>query len=410
MLAAALVVGACSSSAADDAERVGPQPEPDPAVQGGSDASPADGGARDTSGGPTGQYEPGPPHVQLIGRFDTRDPNAPRCAWPGCRIVARFEGTYVAVRLSESWEAWMDGAPSEWDATVDGVTQKLVMSAGEHEYVLASSLPPGEHLVELYKRSEAQNGTTQFHGFDFRGGTLLSPPVRKTRRIEIIGDSQPAAFGVEGLDYPEHDCPGVDHGAQWQNFRKSFGARLEEILDAEVYGTVYSGKGIAKNIWHFDPETMPIVYWRALPVDKTSTWNPASFVPDVIVLMLGGNDFAIGKPVDTGPASLAEFTAAYRAFAGDLRAAYPQAKIIFAISPSVRDDEPAGRNSRTNVKEGVRVVTEERNAAGDRDISWFEPALAQKSELNACNGHGNPDFHLRVAQEIAAVIRQKTGW
>ena len=33
-----------------------------------------------------------------MGRFDTADPAGPKCSWPGCRIIARFEGTRVSVR------------------------------------------------------------------------------------------------------------------------------------------------------------------------------------------------------------------------------------------------------------------------------------------------------------------------
>jgi lysophospholipase L1-like esterase len=283
------------------------------------------------------------------------------------------------------------------------------MQAGPHDYAIATNLPPGPHLVELYKRTETQTGTTQFLGFDFEGGMLLPPPLRKMRRIEIIGDSQPAAFGVEGLDYPELDCPGVDHGAQWENFRKSFGARLGEIFDAEIQGTVYSGKGFAQNIWVFDPDTMPVLYPRAIPVDKTSAWDAAGFVPDVILIMMGGNDFAVGKPEDHGPATVEAFTNAYRSFVASLRGTYPKAPIVFAVSPSVKDYDPQ-HMARTWIKQGVVTVTNERTSAGDTLVSWTEPAVATPEELTGCNGHGNPAFHQRVAVELSAIVREKTGW
>lgn len=199
----------------------------------------------------------GPPRIDFIGRFDTREPASPTCGWPGCRIVARFEGTGVSARLEEITESWMEGGPSEWDVTIDGqLRPKLVMTAGTKDYVLATELPRGVHVVELYKRNEAQTGLTRFHGYDFGDGTLLAPPGRHVRKIEIIGDSQPAAFGVDGVGQGPM-CPGFTWAAQWQDFHKSFGARLGEGLSAEVSGTVYSGKGIVKNVWHPDKETMP---------------------------------------------------------------------------------------------------------------------------------------------------------
>jgi hypothetical protein len=353
----------------------------------------------------------GPPAVQFIGRFDTRDPDGPKCAWPGCRIVARFSGTSATARLREIDQAWMEGAPSEWDVAIDGTwLPKFVMNANAtNELVIAKALPPGVHVVELYKRSEAQTGVVQFLGFDFGDGTLLPPPARKKRRIEIIGDSAASAFGVEGVGLGP-DCPGYDWAAQWENFRKSFGVRLGDALDAEVFGTVYSGKGMSKNIWPADKDTMPIIFLRADPLDPKSTWDFTSFIPDVVVVMMGGNDFAIGQPYDEGPATLADFTEAYAAFVALLRQRYESAQIFLVTSASVSDAQPPGRNTRTNVVTGITDVLSRRVSAGDDKVHGVMPRVAQPSELTGCNGHGGPELHQRLADELAEVVRSRTSW
>lgn len=356
-------------------------------------------------------HEPmGAPAVQLIGRFDVRDEAGPLCAWPGCRIIARFQGSSVSVRLNEIDESWMEGAPSEWDVAIDGVWQsKLVTVPGEKVYVIKADLPTGEHVIELFKRSEAQNGTTQFLGFDFGAGSLLAPPPRKARRLEIIGDSAAAGFGVEGVGLGP-DCPGPDWAAKWQNFRRSLGVRLGEGLDAEVVGTVYSGKGMAKNIWHPDKETMPVIFSRSNPNDPTTSWDFSSYVPHVVVIMIGGNDFAVGQPTDEGPATVEAFTAAYEAFVVTLRDRYPEAHVFLVTSPSVTDAEPAGRSSRTNVMAGIANVISRRNGAGDTRVHAIAPPVADASELTGCNGHGSPEFHRRVANDLTPTIQAKTGW
>lgn len=410
-LGALTLLPACSSSEGAPAVETGPgafAPAPSEPPAAPSDGPPRPAPSRDA--GPP-REEQGPPAVQLVGRFDERGSEGPVCAWPGCRIVARFEGTEVKVRLREIQKPWMAGGPSEWDVAVDGVWQpKLVLAEGEQEVVLATGLPPGEHQIELYKRSEAQNGATQLLGFDFGpGGALLPPPPRRARRIEIVGDSQPAAFGVEGVGFGP-DCPGEDYAARWQSFRRSFGARLGERFEAEVQGTVYSGKGIVRNIWRPDTETMPVLYGRSNPLEAASRFDPSSYVPDAIVVMLGGNDFAIGQPYDDGTPPLAEFTAGYDAFVGTLRGHYPQAHIFLATSPSVSDVEPAGRQSRTSVLAAVRAVVEGRNAGGDARVHEATASPAQKSELTGCNGHGSPAFHDRVAAELAAIVGPALGW
>lgn len=339
-----------------------------------------------------------------------RDTDGPRCGFPGCRIVARFDGTTVSARLSESMDSWMAGGPSEWDVSIDGVLHpKLVTQLGAKTYVLAKDLPAGVHLVELYKRSEAQNGTTQFLGYDFGEGTLLPPPARKKRRIEIVGDSSVAAFGVEGVEFfPK--CPGLDYSARFQNFRLSMGARLGEALDAEVAGTVYSGKGIVKDIWRPDTETFPKVFQRALPIDPSSTWDFSRYVPEAVVSMIGGNDFAIGQPVDDGPATLAAFTDGYEAFVTDVRSRYPNAHVFLVTSPSAFDDAPEGRATRTNILTGIATVVARRNNAGDSKVYAVTPPIAAPEELKGCGGHGTPQFHQRLANELAPLIRARTGW
>jgi lysophospholipase L1-like esterase len=371
---------------------------------GATDAHPAVGDAA------VPQEDAGPPAVRFIGRFDTRNAAAPVCGFPGCRIVANFSGTGVKVRLEENVEAWMEGGPSEWDVTIDGVLQpKLVLELGAKDYVLASGLPAGPHTVELYKRSESQNGVTTFLGYDFGSGTLLPPPLPATRRIEIVGDSAAAGFGIEGVGLGP-DCPGPDWSAHWQNFHKAFGALLGEALSADLNATIYSGKGLVRNIWRSDPVTMPIVYKRANPIDQSSVFDLSSFVPDVIVMMMGGNDFALGQPEDNGPTPLPEFTQATRDMVTTFRSYAPQAHVFLVVSPSVSDDAPPGRQSRTNVTTAFDTVASERAAAADPRVYSVAPPIAPASELTGCNGHGNPAFHVRVAEQLGVMVKQKTGW
>jgi lysophospholipase L1-like esterase len=351
--------------------------------------------------------------VQYIGRFDKSDPNAPRCAYAGCRILVRFDGTKMTAKMQEEFFDWMEAAPSEWDVIVDGQTKdKIVMSAAETEFVLADGLTKGTHVVELYKRSEPQTGTTKFVSYDLAGGTLLSPPARKTRRIEIVGDSSSTGYGVEGVGLTDSTgkCPGFNHAAKYENFRKAYGAVLGTLVDAEVYSSSLSGKGIYQNIWSEDFDTLPMLYTRTLPMqDQTDTWD-FSWKPDVVIVMAGGNDFAIRKPTNTPPATVEQFTQAYRDLVAKMRAEYPAAHLVLTVSPTTDDEEPAGSNTRTNIKTGAQTVATERNGQGDAKVYFFEPVKALKSEMTGCFGHGSPEYHQRVAKEFETFVKPKLGW
>ena len=364
----------------------------------------AEAGAGDS---PVAQGPQGPPAIGFVGRFDTKDPAGPKASWPGSRIVIRFEGEGLTVRFDDELASDKPG-PSEWDATIDGVLQpKFVLARGPADYVVAKGLTPGVHVVELYKRSESQVGVTQLLGVDYHGGKLLAPPTPAGRRIEIIGDSAATAFGVDGLG---PTCPGANDAATYESFRESWGALLGAKFGADVHGTSYSGKGLVKDIWRPDTEVMPRLFGRANPEDDASTFDLSSWPPHVVVIMIGGNDFDVGLPVDDGPVTLEAFTAAYQSFVATLRGAYPDAYLYLAPSPTLSDEQPAGRSSRTNVKAAIASVVSSRASAGDLRVHAAEPAVATSAETTGCDGHGGPAFHVRVAEELATSIGPELGW
>lgn len=334
----------------------------------------------------------------FVGRFDTSDPAGPKASWPGTRVLARFDGTSVSVKLKEYASAWMEGAPSYWDIRIDkGEWRSISMIADHqpHDFELASGLAPGPHEVEIYKRSETQTGVTQFLGFDFHGGKSLPSPPRQARKIEVMGDSFATGFGVENIDSPNTDCPGPDWAGRWENFRKSWGAILGETFDAEVHGIVYSGKGLLQNVWSGDNDPLKNYYARADPNPEIA-YNPPlfdlqSWVPDVIVMTQGSCD-------DGGPA----FRDAYRDFVvNTLRGRGPNTHIFMGI---------VSAGSRDAVWNVANAIIAERKSVGDDKLHAFLAKPFTWEEVTACNGHGTPAWHKRVADEIAAEIRAKVGW
>lgn len=339
----------------------------------------------------------GPPQVQLVGRFDTTDPAGPRASWPGSRIVTRFRGTAVSATFREYAADWMDGAPSYWEVRVDGGAPKVLAMIADDQprvFELATGLPPGDHEVELYKRSEMQTGITQFLGFDLHGARALAPPARKARHIEAMADSYGTGYGVERLDAPELKC-GVDHAGQWQNFRKAWPEVLAERFGAETEGTVYSGKGLTRGIWPTDTDGLIDYYDRSNPnpamANNPPLFDLSSWVPDVIVLAQGTVDNGMG-----------DFRTVYRDFVvNQLRARAPNAH-IFLVVP--------GRVARAKLIATVNSVAEERAAAGDAKVHAVVPGEEQAEEMTGCGYHGSPAYHQRIAKEIGDVVAAKTGW
>ncbi|MFY0532912.1 hypothetical protein [Nannocystis pusilla] len=103
-----------------------------------------------------------PPGIHYVGRHDDSDPSAIRMSWSGVGAVVRFDGTDLHVNLDDNGR-W-------FTVVVDGAVQPpLNTQPGAQTYPLATGLAPGEHTVELYRRTEGSFGVTTVLGFDVTG-------------------------------------------------------------------------------------------------------------------------------------------------------------------------------------------------------------------------------------------------
>ena len=173
----------------------------------------------------------------------TRDPAGPRRR--GRVSVSSRAGRHLGVREDERIDySWREGAPSEVGRhhRRQPPAQRSSCSRAITTMRSRRASRGRAHGRALQAAGEAQNGITQFLGFDFGGGVLLAPPGRKVRKIELIGDSQPAAFGIEGTMGNGDDCDGPDWSAAGRTFGPSASTSPTK-LNAELNGTIYSGRG-----------------------------------------------------------------------------------------------------------------------------------------------------------------------
>ena len=117
-------------------------------------------------------------------------------------------------------------------------------------------------------------------------------------------------------------------------------------------------------------------------------WDFAKWVPDVVVVSLGLNDYSGLKD---GAGNVTEeksalFRSAYRRFLGTLRTVYPGIRIV------------AVAGSEEWIRENVRKVVDEEQEAGDRTISY-----ARFDRFNGGYvGYGHPtvETHARMAEQL----------
>lgn len=329
-------------------------------------------GAADLAGLPTAT-------IHFIGRFDFTDPGKPRFAYPGSTITTRFSGTHLEVDLE-------DGAnQNRFDVSLDGAAPTLlVTSSGTTTYTLATGLANGEHDVVLARRTESFVGVTTFAGFV--GSPLVATPG-PTRLIEIIGDSISCGYGILCND------PNQGFSADTEAETLAYGARTARALGVAHVSVAYSGKGITQNYGGYTDDLMPEVWERTLADDSASVWE-FSYTPDVVVLHLGTNDFWNGDP---GPT----FVPKYEAFLAKVRARYPQAYVLVALSPMLENA------NRTTCRTYLQQVVSD---AADPKVTFVEFAQQLSSDGLGCDYHPNLVTNQKMAVVLEDAIRAATGW
>ncbi len=321
--------------------------------------------------------------VHLIGRFDLREPAAPRFGWPGATIAARFAGTSIAARFE-------DAGANQFDVWIDDALQPVVIPGpGEVTITLADGLVDGEHDVRITRRTEGVFGVTRFRGFV---DATLIPTLPRGRRIEMIGDAITCGAGVLGAD------ASCGASADTEAVTAAWGALAAAALDADHVAIAASGKGAYRNASGELTETMPALYARTLPDDPELNWGFEDAV-DAVVINLGHADFLAGDPGQP-------FVAAMYRLVRDVRARRPDAWILLALSPMLTDDEPAGAMHATLARGYLQDVV----GASDERVAYLELAAQDPADGVGCAGLPGVVTQQHMAAVLVARLRELTGW
>lgn len=324
--------------------------------------------------------------IHYIGRFDTSDPKGPRCEWSASEVELRFRGSAMNAVIDEDgndrYEVIVDGWP-------EGV---LTLLNGQHTYSIVSGLPAEDHVVGLFKRTEASDGRTQFVEFQFNDGARIEPAPRPSRRrIEAFGDSITTGFGNEGT-------PNEKGGPENEDAYLSYGAIAARFFKAEYQCIAWSGK----KLW--PDNDIPSIADRTLPDDDSSKWDDASWRPQVIVINLGSNDFYPDNPDKAG------WVTACLAFIEKLRADDPHAMIYMALGPMMSDSDPPGHHALTTLRDYLQTVVNSRRALGDSRIRLIEFPQENPTTGVGAEQHPNIETHEDMAEQLISAIQADMRW
>lgn len=323
------------------------------------------------------------------GRIDFNEPKAPYLSWPGSSVKANFTGSHLEVVLDD------DNGKNYYNIIIDGNDRfpyVLQAKQGEHRYVISNSLAAGKHTLEIYKRTEGEEGGTYFKGLWLaEGEKLMAAPKRPTRRMEIFGDSITSGLGNEGADN------GVDNVLSEKNNYLAYSAITARNVNAELHTISQSGIGIMVS-WF--PFIMPQFYDQLSAVGNNDTvWDFKRWTPDVVVINLMQNDsWLVDREKRLSPMPTeAEIIQHYQNFVHSIRKEYPQAYIVCALGSM---DATATEKWPNYVRAAVANVKRQ----GDKNIDtlffdftgyWQHPRVAQ---------------HMANADKLTQFLKEKMNW
>ena len=270
--------------------------------------------------------------------------------------VASFDwvASGVQFRVSSSCKGKV-GALVGGNITIDVLTYKnrFAVFVGEKEDTLAADIhadsPTRQNistisidaaiaaggLVTIRKTTEDfKMKAVELYGIHLPSGYCLDALSPKSSsgltKIDFYGDSDTAAFGVDGSSSEPLAC--LTKMESFENFAHGWVRRaLMQIAEAENY-TIFpdirvqavSGIGVYKNAAAgigtptYSSLTMPKVIRRSLYSVDADDYKPDGWIPDLIVIYLGSNDYTaqLSNPTEE------QFLGAYSAMTSSILSLY----------------------------------------------------------------------------------------
>lgn len=330
------------------------------------------------------------PHIRYSGRILMQD-EAAELSWTASSAKINFNGTGAKATLRD------EHAYNYINVIVDDKLVAVIKpDSVQKEYTLVAGLQPGNHTLELFKRTEAAMGKTWFYEFSLdKGASIMQPPAVKKRKIEFFGNSITCGYAVL-------DTTGQDRGtAPFEDGYLSYASITARHFDAELHNISRSGIGILVS-WF--PQIMPDIYNRLDISDTESKWDFSKYTPDVVVINLFQNDAWIVKLPEneqfkakfgTKPPTEDQIIKAYRDFVKNIRNKYPKAQIICALGNM--DAAQAGSAWPGYVEKAVAQL-------GDKKIyTHFFP-------YKNTPGHPSKKEQQAMADDLISYIDQHIKW
>lgn len=328
--------------------------------------------------------------------------------WSCSGVEFTFSGTHLSVSLRAACGLEYEGplgtdAPPRptwpWLAVfLDGAetpARRFEIASEAEDWLVFASEKPETHRIRLLKLTENYKTFLGIAGFAAEGAFLPTEP-RKTKRVEIIGDSITCGYGNLTLDPLRHFYAAEEDGS------RAYGAAAARSLGFEWSCVSVSGiTAVRHRDWQI-PFAMEELYawtdrvWQDKRGQTPEAWDFAAHPSDYVVLNLGTNDrYAIQYSPD--PAELERFPAQYLAFLREIRRLNgPNTQIVCAL----------GSMCYYLWHDIAETVARYQRETGDERVHLLRFRPMHPLDGAGADGHPSLVTQAKMAAELAAFLRE----
>jgi len=324
------------------------------------------------------------PQINYYGRFDMSDSSNLVFNWPGAVIEANFPGPTIGMKMSHN-NAW-------YDIEIDGKIDTVLNCGSNQKHIFSTGLSTSMHTLRIILRSEDHYSKATFSGLYLAdGNTLGEAPVKPFRKIEFIGDSYSAGYGVES---PGRSCD-QQSLHKYTNANKAFPMLITRALHAQSIILGCSGKGVVRNFGDSNKRSdKPFLYYYETILGDASDqkWDFTRWIPDLVVICLGTNDFSTQPHPDDSM-----FTNNYHQLINRIITNYPLAKISCVST------------TEEKIKRLVKQVVYKENGTLNHP-QVFEAVFPSSVENTGCDWHPSIADNIAIARSIIDTVMIKLSW
>ena len=332
-----------------------------------------------------------------------------RLRWSGRTFADESGNTYLIGSASSlkfafhgtQCKVWLRNAASGQDynyisIVVDGVHQprQAIHFTSQTAIDITPEQTSDSHTIELYKETEAFNGAIIISKIEVDSlGTL---PQDHRKKIEFIGNSITVGMSSDASRVPCESGMWYDQ----HNVYDAYGPRVARALDMDYMVTGFSGIGVYRNTRADRPVMADLFPSTVLSPDpKTPRWDFKKFVPDIVSICLGTNDFSAGDGASPrSPFDPDQFVPAYVSLLKMIYTSYPQTQVILTNTPMLN----------SNQNEILMQCLTRIKSDAERTIPGIKPPLIfsfSKSYMSGCQGHPSVEEHGKMAEEMVGYLR-----